>query len=102
MPIASPTAPPPAPSADYVSAALARAVDARGRRGAPPSLRPEPSIDRALALYVRRALAEDLSVEHMLAALHRLLRDHLTPHPDDDAGEVTALLLRRAITEYYR
>jgi hypothetical protein len=42
-------------------------------------------------------------MERMLLALRRVLAASLgAPTADDDPAEVTALLLRRAITEYYR
>jgi hypothetical protein len=90
-------APPAAPAtpADYPSAALVQALGARAERGT--------DLDGALALWVARARAHDEPVERMLVALKQLLRAHVRPHgPDDDVQEVMALVLRRAITAYYR
>lgn len=91
---------PPASAADYPTAALARALATRGPRGA--------DLDAALALWVARARALDEPVERMLVALKRLLalhlrpRDPADPYGPDEVQEVAALLLRRAITAYYR
>jgi len=83
------------PVADYPSAALARALHARAERGT--------DLDGALALYVAGARSRDVPVERMLVALKLLLRTHVHAHgPDDDVQEVMALVLRRAITAYYR
>jgi hypothetical protein len=78
---------------DYVSAALARAVETR-HRGA--------DVDGALGLYVRRARAADVPLEEMLDALWALLRGAAPGGARDDAAELTALLMRRAVTEYCR
>jgi hypothetical protein len=84
-----------APGDDYPSAALARALRARAERGT--------DLDGALALFVAGARSRDVPVERMLVALKALLRTHVQAHgPDDDVQEVMALVLRRAITAYYR
>ena len=86
----------PAPtSLDPASDALVRAVTARDPRGA--------ELDGALSLYVRRARVHDEPVERMLARLKPLLQAAGRPlRADDDPHEVVALLMRRAITAYYR
>ncbi|MDF1503509.1 hypothetical protein [Roseisolibacter sp. H3M3-2] len=85
------SAPPPDPAAT----ALARAITLRDRPGA--------ELDRALSLFVRRARVYDEPVERMLARLKELLHASVRPlRPDDDPREVVALLMRRAITAYYR
>jgi hypothetical protein len=97
--LASPIAPvlpfePPA-AADPTAGALVHALTQRDRRGA--------DVDGALSLFVRRARVYDEPVERMLARLKRLLHDHVRPlRFDDDPQEVVALLMRRAITAYYR
>lgn len=84
-----------APSADPAATALARAVGQRGR--------PAADLDAALSLYVRRARAHDEPVERMLVRLRELLHAHVrAQRPDDDRHEVIALVMRRAITAYYR
>jgi hypothetical protein len=93
----APTPAPAEPSAgdEYPTLALVRALAARHRRGT--------DLDGALALWVARARAADEPVERVLAALERLLRQHVRPlHPDDDLEAVRALVLRRAITAYHR
>lgn len=91
MPLLAPAPAPPDPAAT----ALAHAIVRRHQPGA--------ELDRALALYVRRARAYDEPVERMLARLKALLHDCVRPlRADDDPHEVVALLMRRAITAYYR
>ena len=95
FPVAAPAAAASRSTGDYVTDALARAVALRRQPGT--------DVDGALALFVRRARAEDQPMERMLLALRRVLAASLGTHAlDDDPAEVTALLLRRAITEYYR
>jgi hypothetical protein len=94
FPAAAPAAAAPRSTGDYVTDALARAVALRRHPGT--------DVDGALALFVRRARAEDQPMERMLLALRRVLAASLGAPADDDPAEVTALLLRRAITEYYR
>jgi hypothetical protein len=89
----SPLAPP--PPLDPASSALVRAVTQRDRGGA--------ELDGAIMLFVRRARVYDEPVERMLAALKHLLLAHVRPtRLGDDPHEVVALLMRRAITAYYR
>jgi hypothetical protein len=91
----SPSLAPAPASLDPASAALVRAVTARDPRGA--------ELDGALTLYVRRARVHDEPVERMLARLKPLLQSAVRPlRADDDPHEVVALLMRRAITAYYR
>lgn len=74
---------------------LARAVEARARPGT--------DLDGALVRFAARARQQGAPVERMLAALARLLAAHVRPlRPGDDPQVVTALVLRRAITAYYR
>ena len=98
MPLAltPPAARPLEPSTDDPTAsALARAVEWRDRRGT--------DLDGALSLFVRRAHVHDEPVERMLARLKQLLLTHVRPlRADDDPQEVVALVMRRAITAYYR
>ena len=95
LPTLSPAARPYDPStADPTASALARAVEARDRRGM--------DVDGALSLFVRRAHVHDEPVERMLARLKQLLLAHVRPlRADDDPQEVVALVMRRAITAYY-
>lgn len=94
-PFAPPAPPSPDAPATALATALVRALEQRGRPGA--------DVDAALALYVRRARAEDEPVERMLARLKGLLLAHARPlRAGDDAHELVALVMRRAITEYYR
>ena len=80
---------------DPASSALVRAVERRDRR--------DTDLDGALSLFVRRARAHDEPIERMLARLKQLLRTHVHPlRADDDPHEVVALVMRRAITAYYR
>ena len=82
-------------AADHASTALARAVERRDRRDA--------DLDGALSLFVRRARAHDEPIERMLVRLKQLLRTHVHPlRADDDPHEVVALVMRRAITAFYR
>ena len=82
-------------AADPASTALARAVERRDRR--------DTDLDGALSLFVRRARALDEPIERMLVRLKQLLRAHVHPlRADDDPHEVVALVMRRAITAYYR
>jgi hypothetical protein len=91
----APLAPSTLPAPDPAGSALARAVAHRDRRGT--------DIDGALALFVRRAHVHEETIERMLARLGRLLLAHVRPlREDDDPREVIALLMRRAITAYYR
>ena len=84
-----------AAASDYPTDALAHALRARGARGV--------DLDGALALYVARARARDEPVERMLGALRQLLQAHVHARSDDDdRQEVMALVLRRAITAFYR
>jgi hypothetical protein len=89
-------APPIAPALpDPAASAVVRAVELRDRRGT--------DLDGALSLFARRARAIDEPVERMLARLEQLLHGHVRPlRPDDDPNEVVALVMRRAITAYYR
>jgi hypothetical protein len=80
---------------DPASSALVRAVERRDRR--------DTDLDGALSLFVRRARAHDEPIERMLVRLKQLLRAHVHPlRADDDPHEVVALVMRRAITAYYR
>jgi hypothetical protein len=80
---------------DPASSALARAIERRDRRDA--------DLDGALSLFVRGARAHDEPIERMLVRLKQLLRAHVHPlRADDDPHEVVALVMRRAITAYYR
>ena len=83
------------PATDPTASALARAVEWRDRRGT--------DLDGALSLFVRRAHVHDEPVERMLARLKRLLVEHVRPlRADEDPQEVIALVMRRAITAFYR
>ena len=80
---------------DPATSALVRAVERRDRR--------DTDLDGALSLFVRRARAHDEPIERMLVRLKQLLRAHVHPlRADDDPHEVVALVMRRAITAYYR
>ena len=80
---------------DPAASALARAVERRDRR--------DTDLDGALSLFVHRARAHDEPIERMLVRLKQLLRTHVRPlRADDDPHEVVALVMRRAITAYYR
>lgn len=82
-------------TADPTAGALAGAVERRDRRGT--------DLDGALSLFVRRARVHDEPVERMLARLKRLLVAHVRPlRADEDPQEVIALVMRRAITAFYR
>jgi hypothetical protein len=95
MPLPTITSPPAPSTADPTAGALARAVEWRDRRGT--------DLDGALSLFVRRAHVHDEPVERMLARLKHLLLEHVRPlRADDDPQEVIALVMRRAITAYYR
>jgi hypothetical protein len=99
MPIAALVAhvPPLAPTLapDPATTALARAVERRDRR--------DTDLDGALSLFVRCARAHEEPIERMLVRLKQLLRTHVHPlRADDDPHEVVALVMRRAITAYYR
>ena len=96
LPTLPPAARPDDPSTpDPTASALARAMEARDRRGT--------DVDGALSLFVRRAHVHDEPVERMLARLKQLLLAHVRPlRADDDPQEVVALVMRRAITAYYR
>ena len=95
MPLPTIASPPTASTTDPTASALARAVEWRDRRGM--------DLDGALSLFVRRAHVHDEPVERMLARLKQLLLTHVRPlRADDDPQEVIALVMRRAITAYYR
>lgn len=95
MLVAASASPAPLPASDPATTALVRAVELRDRRGT--------DLDGALSLFVRRARALDEPVERMLARLKALLHAHVRPlRADDDPHEVVALVMRRAITAYYR
>lgn len=95
MPLPTIASPPVPASTDPTASALARAVEWRDRRGT--------DLDGALSLFVRRAHVHDEPVERMLARLKQLLLAHVRPlRADDDPQEVMALVMRRAITAYYR
>lgn len=92
---ADPQAPLDPHGSDYAARALVRAVEGRRHAGG--------EVDRALSLFVRRARAEDEPIERMLATLKGLLLGVVRPlHVDERAADVIAVLMRRAITEYYR
>ena len=85
----------PSPAPDYATSALVRAVQLRRRAGT--------DLDGALALFVRRARVDDQPIERMLASLKRLLVATVRPlSVDENPTDVIAVLIRRAITEYYR
>lgn len=82
-------------ASDPAASALVRAVEWRNRRGM--------DLDGALSLYVRQAQVREEPIERMLARLKQLLLAHVRPlRADDDPHEVIALVMRRAITAWYR
>ena len=94
-PLAPLATPQGAAAPDPAASALARAVEWRDRRGM--------DLDGALSLYVRHAQVHEEPIERMLARLKQLLLAHVRPlRADDDPHEVIALVMRRAITAWYR